>query len=61
MFLRTKPANAKKWIERRSPTERRSGVDRRDLYRFDAVGADRRVGRLRRTSEWYGHWVQGEK
>ena len=52
MFLRIKPARNRKWIERRTQTERRSDIDRRNLYRFEAFGADRRVGRLRRASEW---------
>lgn len=52
MFLRIKPARNKKWIEHRSLSERRSGMDRRNLYRFEAFGADRRTGKLRRSSEW---------
>lgn len=52
MLLRTRPARARQWLNRRSQSERRSGMDRRNLYRFETVGADRRVGKLRRTSEW---------
>ncbi|MCW8956984.1 MAG: hypothetical protein OQL09_08880 [Gammaproteobacteria bacterium] len=52
MFLRTKPSRAKKWINRRTQSERRNGQDRRNLYRFEAVGTERRMGNLRRASEW---------
>lgn len=52
MFLRTRRRKATKLIDRRTQSERRNGMDRRDLFRFESVGADRRVGKLRRVSDW---------
>ena len=52
MLIFNKYTKKKTWIERRSESERRRGMDRRNLYRFESLGADRRVGNVRRTSEW---------
>jgi len=52
MYLRTKRRRATKWIDRRTQSERRNGLDRRNLFRFESIGADRRVGKLRRVSDW---------
>lgn len=52
MFLRTKRRRTTKWIDRRIQAERRNGMDRRNLFRFESVGAERRVGKLRRVSDW---------
>lgn len=38
-------------LERRSSSERRIGRDRRNLYRFESFGSDRRRQSLRRREE----------
>ena len=38
-------------IERRGNFERRSGADRRNLVRYEAIGSDRRLTQHRRTED----------
>lgn len=38
-------------IERRGSCERRNGMDRRNLVRYESIGSDRRVIHLRRSED----------
>jgi len=38
-------------IDRRSSAERRTGIDRRDLFRYESIGSDRRTTYCRRNED----------
>ncbi len=42
-------------IDRRSRSERRHGMDRRNLIRYESLGSDRRVATCRREED--GFWL----